>query len=302
MRVLVLLLLGCSPAPAEVVFPLWLGGDVHLGATARGGLEGFDALLSDRIGIVNLEGPLGQGQGSSAIDEDRVVLVNPVETPRFLQEQGVAAIGFVNNHQGDLGEEGQRATLAALARQGILAASGDGIGGVLIPYQGQFIAFIAVNLSPDEPAALAHLLRALLADARSKSQAQIVAFHVSGPPSYLPRPELEAAVDVALEQGADLVVAHGTHALARVERRGDAVVAWGLGNLWFDCPCTTDTEAMLLRVDLGRERVLEAGLVPIRAGLGGAAATPSGDPEGIYDLLEGLGSPALRRAGAVAWL
>ena len=129
----------------------------------------------------------------------------------------------------------------------------------------------------------------------------IATFHTTGVPSYLPSPELRREVEGALEAGATVVAVHGSHLIGPVERRGAAVVAWGLGNLVFHCECTREDEGLVLEVRLAPGRVLEAAVVPVRAGLVGPAR-PAGDADGVFDLLEALGSSPLRRRGDRAFL
>ena len=75
-----------------------------------------------------------------------------------------------------------------------------------------------------------------------------------------------------------------------VERRGRAVVVWGLGNLAFACECTKETESLLVEVELGPDGAGAAAVIPIQAGLAGAAAAPAPDAGGIFDLLRALGT------------
>ena len=125
----------------------------------------------------------------------------------------------------------------------------------------------------------------------------VATFHVTGPPTYLPRPELVDAVATALDAGASVIAAHGTHELARVERRGPAVVAWGLGNLAFACACTDEQSGALLEIALGPGGAGEAVIIPIDAGLTGGAAHAAADPALTFELLEALGSSRLDRRG-----
>lgn len=112
---------------------------------------------------------------------------------------------------------------------------------------------------------------------------------------------MEAAVEAALAAGATVVAAHGTHQLARVERRGRAVIAWGLGNLAFACACTDETDGLLLRVELDADgAALRAAVVPVDAGLRGEAVRPAREAALVFDLLESLGSSPLTRAKARA--
>jgi poly-gamma-glutamate capsule biosynthesis protein CapA/YwtB (metallophosphatase superfamily) len=283
-----LVLAGCATAPARApaAAVLWLGGDVHLGAGDGRAL----ALLRDVTGgepaLVNLEGPLGDDAGASSAAR----LVNAPSVPRVLASVGVWAAGVENNHADDLGAAGRDATRAGLEAAGVtpLGLEHRVLGGGVV-------ALAAVDLSrPVDASALESQLRRL----RVGATALIVTFHVTAPPSYLPTPELEAAVEAALAAGASVVAAHGTHALARVERRGRAVIAWGLGNLVFACQCTDEDDGLLLRVELDATGgVTRATVVPVEAGLHGAPLRLAADPGLTLQLLESLGSSPLRRAG-----
>jgi hypothetical protein len=129
-----------------------------------------------------------------------------------------------------------------------------------------------------------------------------VLFHVLAPPLYTPDPPLTAAVEVAVQAGADAVLVHGSHAIGAVERRGTTLVAWGLGNLAFDCDCTSEDEGLLVRLEVGPTQVTRATAVPMRAGLLGAKARRAGPDEAKVDLdlLESLGSKLLARSATTA--
>ncbi|HVV84037.1 MAG TPA: CapA family protein, partial [Kofleriaceae bacterium] len=128
----------------------------------------------------------------------------------------------------------------------------------------------------------------------------VATFHVTAPASYLPPREAVTAVAIARTAGAAVIVVHGSHALARVERTAGSVTAWGLGNLLFHCDCTDEEDALLLRVTVDRGGLVDASVVPIAAGLHGAAARPAGDPALLYDLLASLRSTPLAPSGPVA--
>jgi poly-gamma-glutamate synthesis protein (capsule biosynthesis protein) len=137
--------------------------------------------------------------------------------------------------------------------------------------------------------------------ARARGDVLVVGLHVTAPPLLLPPPELEVAVELALAHGATVVVAHGSHAVARVERRGAAVIAWGLGNLAFACPCTTERDGLVLEVELDVDgRPGPAWAVPITAGLQGAPPSLSEQRQLMFDLLTSLGSSPLAVDGARA--
>ena len=299
-----------NDASAGVTSPrtltLWLGGDVHLGATRGDGLAPLASELAGAPGIVNLEGPVGPDAAASTAER----LVNDRDALAMLAQHHVAVAGIANNHAGDLGPAGISATRRALEALDItpVGAPGDaddggdpGDGVAVIERHGLRVAISAHDLSAGVPAGLPDAL----ARARTRGDALVAWFHVLAPPLYTRRPELRQAVQIALDAGATIVAAHGSHAIARVERRDDAVILWGLGNLLFDCECSRETEGLLARIELERDdssndpgvRVGAAQVIPIDAGLSGEPARMAAEPEVTLDVLESLGSTPLRRTG-----
>lgn len=282
---------GCRRAQPEAV-ELWIGGDVHVGDQGGRGLAPLSRMLEGAYGIVNLEGPIGD----SPAPGEGVRLANAASGVEALRSAGVRVAGIANNHAGDRGPSGPEETAAALRALDIAPAGGPA-GYAALSAGGQRIIVTAHDLSAGVPAGLPGELR----EARSKGDVLISTFHVTGPPSYLPRPELRAAAEAAIAAGARVVAAHGTHALGPVERRGDAVIAWGLGNLLFACDCTDEIDGAILRVSIEGGAV-RARVLPIDAGLRGASAGPSKSAPLILDLLDAIGSSPLRReAGAAAF-
>lgn len=275
-----------GPPPAAPPIELWFGGDVHFGQTPRAGL--FDDLLpliAGAVGIVNLEGPVGAG---GPVDPSAVVLSNALSGLSMLEMAGVRVVGIANNHALDGGPDGIPATAEAL-RQAKLLPSGYTSGPAILAFGARRVVVTAHDLGAGVPSGL----RADLLAARAEAGDLLVAtFHVTGPPSYLPGPELRQAAEIALDTGARVVASHGSHALGPVERRGEAVIAWGLGNLLFACDCTEEVDGAILRVSID-ESALRAEIIPIDAGLRGAPARPSHDAPLILDLLHAIGSSPL---------
>lgn len=282
---------GCREGAPAVqvagVASLFVGGDVHLGQARRAPI--FEPELAQRLagrqGVVNLEGPIGPAPAEVA---GALRLANAPEALSSLREASIAVAGVANNHALDRGELGVSETREALAAASLTAC---GLGpAATLDAGGLRVAITAHDLASGPPRA------GELARARAGADLLLATFHVTGPPSYVPRPELREAVDLALAEGASVVAAHGTHALGPVERRGEAVIAWGLGNLVFSCDCTEEIDGALLLLELERERS-RARIVPIRAGLAGAPASPSQSAPLLLDLLEAIGSTRLERQG-----
>jgi poly-gamma-glutamate synthesis protein (capsule biosynthesis protein) len=239
-------------------------------------------------GIVNLEGPV-----TSALPKGPgLKLANGPESVQELLSVGGKVAGIANNHARDAGNGSEQASADALRKIGILPVGGPAGPGSFVSRGLKFI-IAAYDLTDGVPDGLEGQLK----EAKRQGEYFIVSFHVTGPPSYLPRPELRRAVEIALKAGAQIVVAHGSHVVGPVERRGKAIIAWGLGNLVFACDCTNEQEGLLMRVSIGRDAVGVATIIPIRAGLLGEPAELSPDPNGVFDLLEAIGSTKLVRHG-----
>lgn len=273
----------------EKAVDLWLGGDVNLGDGGHGQLQGMAGIVQGAVGIVNLEGPVVE---RSQLRRGTLGLWN---APRALAEISVLNVkvaGIANNHASDAGAAARARPAQLLREHGILPAGGPA-GTALLHLDDVTIAVTAHDLTRGVPTTLAGDLKA----ARGQADVLVATFHVTGPPSYLPRPELRQAVELAYQAGASVIVAHGTHALGPVERREHAVIAWGLGNVAFACDCTQEHDAILLRVRLEPGKRVNAEVIPIQAGVNSQPALPSPDAKGIFDLLEAIGSNKLARRG-----
>jgi hypothetical protein len=276
-----------TPPPEPAPGALWLGGDVHFGAASSGGLGDIAASLAGAAGIVNLEGPVVEGAGGASTAGGRVTLSNPADSGARLRAMGVVAVSVANNHAHDGDTDALHRTVGALAADGVAVA---GPNPARFPVGEGTVTLLAYDV---EDPATRDRLAGDLARPDATALMRVVSLHVTGPASYLPTPGLRTLVDLAVEAGADVVFAHGTHVVGPVERRGDTVIAWGLGNLLFDCPCTEDDEAIVLRVSLAAGHA--ATVIPVRAGLGGRPAGLAGDPAGVFTLLDALGGTRVAR-------
>jgi len=280
---------------------IWLAGDVSLGDGGRGQLQGISGMVQGATGIVNLEGPVTERPPLKA---GSLRLWNAPKALAEILALHVKAAGIANNHAGDAGRGGPRQSATTLLEHGIAPAGGPA-GVAVFEANGLMIALTAHDLTHGVPANLAEELaaakrQAVVGGGVRAVDVLIATFHVTGPPSYLPRPELRLAVETAYKAGAAVIAAHGTHVVGPVEQREHAVIAWGLGNVAFACDCTNEQDAILLRVRVTSGEVVKAEVLPIRAGLNKGPAGPSQDANGVFDLLEAIGSKKLERKGSVA--
>jgi Bacterial capsule synthesis protein PGA_cap len=270
---------------------LWLGGDVNLGDGGRNQLSNIAGIVQGAAGIVNLEGPVAQ---HARLRKSGLRLWNAPRSLKELSALNVKVAGIANNHSADEGEKSAVRTANALRGDKIIPA-GEPAGPAIVHLNGFTVAVTAHDLTHGVPASLEGELKS----AASKADFLIATFHVTGPPSYLPRPELKRAVEIAYKAGAVVIAAHGTHALAKVERRDHAVIAWGLGNVVFACDCTKEEDAIILRVQLELGKKPKADVLAIRAGLNKQPVRPAKDAQAIFNLLEAIGSSKLERKGDV---
>lgn len=269
-----MLALGCQPAGDGAV-TLWIGGDLHLGDGPTDVLDPLRPLLGDAVGYVDLVGPIADAAPSG----EGLRLHHPPAVLPALRASGVRFVGIDNHHQADAG-----APLATLRRVGAAGLSPAGIAPLKL--DGVEVVVAQFDLAETPPGEIGPWL----VKARAQAEHLVVGLHAEGPAAAA----LAAGVDVALSYGARVVAAHGDHRIGKVERRGDAVVAWGLGDLAWYGEGGGEGPGLVLRVDLPS---LAAEIVPVDPGRRGAPATPAKDPGAVLDAVAALGGTPLTRRG-----
>ncbi len=173
----------------------------------------------------------------------------PPALAEALTAGGFDAVSLANNHAGDFGPVGLRDTLDALDAIGV-AHFGAGLdrreaeAPSILQANGAHVAllgFSAVRSSAfagaDEPgvarAEVAAVTSAVAAIA-SAVDFVIVAFHFGSEYDAAPTDEQRELAAAAADAGAALVIGHHAHTLQPWERRGDALILYGLGNFVFD--------------------------------------------------------------------
>jgi poly-gamma-glutamate synthesis protein (capsule biosynthesis protein) len=259
-----------------------------------------EAMPDEALGIINVEAPLTdsvvplRGGGHP-------VLGAPPSVGAELSRAGVDVASVANNHAFDQGGEGLIATIETLDRVEIAAVGAgrtaeEALEPVVIEHHGVRVAFLAATgpmnrrCRREGPQMVVSRLRdeeALLdAIRRARLQADLVVLLLHWMWDYRTearRYEHELAGRL-IDAGADVLIGAGPHVLHPVERlasdRGDAVVAWSLGNLisgmgmrWAPglrappgmhpvsvLPTTRDAVVLLLDLELSQERVRVVGL------------------------------------------
>ncbi|HJL19020.1 MAG TPA: CapA family protein, partial [Sandaracinaceae bacterium LLY-WYZ-13_1] len=203
----------------------------------------------DEIAFANLETPLSDRVPAESGEPP--VLGAPAEVARALGGAGIDVVSVANNHSYDQTAAGLADTLEALDEADVRAAGADADvarapGPVVVERDGVRVAFVAfterVNRGPVARGDYVHVARfdeaaarAILARARRAADVVVLSIHWSHDFVEQPLIAQREHARALVEAGADLVIGHGPHVLQEVERlaspRGDAVVAYSLGNL-----------------------------------------------------------------------
>ena len=269
---------------------LWIGGNVHLDTL---GFEAFSKILPlvQGPGIISLQGPISKGL--SGPKPTGTQLFNGTRTAQTLSAARVRAAGIANNHSLLGGEHSETMTAWALRNAGVHAMGGPA-GMALLEVEGISVAVTAHNLVGRLPPRIDGELRA----AASAADVFVATLHAEED-RRLPSRLVNDAVKLALSAGAQVVVVHGSHMVGPVERRDDAVVAWGLGDVLYSYPVSMKEDAVLLQVELTTP--VRARIIPITTGLGGNPARPSRKAADLLDFMVDMGSQFIERDEQGAW-
>ncbi len=247
-----------------------LGGDLGFGGSgqpihAKGGYrhgnllawkdltKGVAPLLTGHLNFANLE--------SVVTDKRKLVSAEKLFTfqmhangLRHLVDTGFNVLSTANNHSRDFGQLGMRETLRhlkSLKPNGLLAAPGLGAGRraaiapALIKLEGVDIAISAVGIGGTQPGRKSNRIgqpsynsavdfnETVAALAATKADYRILSAHYGRELSLRPAPSAVRKLrdQAVMKHGADLVVGHHTHVAAGVQRVGQRIILYGLGNL-----------------------------------------------------------------------
>jgi poly-gamma-glutamate synthesis protein (capsule biosynthesis protein) len=240
--------------------------------------DGLRPLLIDAdLAVGNLEGLLTtQGQ---PLDKPYLIRAHP----RWHETLAAARLDLVtlaNNHALDFGEVGLDQTLTILHDAGIGAV---GIGGADDPAQAQrphffdlngvrvaVLAYAASrwNGSEDMPAtqrvawAGPETVSAGVHAAREEADVVVVLLHAGTEYADQPSSDQLTAAHAAVDAGADLVVGHHPHVTQTVERYGQGLIVYSLGDALFDIPRPAAMLGHLLRVHVTGQGLTQAELWP----------------------------------------
>jgi poly-gamma-glutamate synthesis protein (capsule biosynthesis protein) len=238
--------------------------------------QGLEPLLREAdLAVANLESVLTT-QGKP-LDKPYLIRAHP-RWGEILVEGGFELVTLANNHGLDYGEEGMAETLDTLASLGV-AHVGAGrsreeahapaffeLNGVRVAVLGYAAA--RWNGSEDvpatdrlawaEPAAVEGDVRAV----RDRADLVVVLLHAGTEYATEPSPDQVSVARAAIDAGAGLVVGHHPHVTQTVERYGQGLIVYSLGNALFDIPRPAAMRGHLLRVHVTQAGLVQAELWP----------------------------------------
>lgn len=276
-----------APEPAQPI-RITLVGDIMLGGSAaefmrRHGYDyAFDEVRAElaRGDVVfgNLEGPLTDG-GEPHPDKRYLFRTPPARVAPALARAGFDVVSLANNHTLDYGPAGLFDTLDSLHDAGIHAV-GAGMDAArarrpaVIEVNGHRVGFLAYsNTFPEAFWAEAHRpgtafghaahVRADVAALRERVDTVVVSFHWGREGTVELRDYQPLLAHAAIDAGADIVAGHHPHVLQGIERYGDGIVFYSLGNFTFGSYSEIARTSAIAHVSVNADGAQEIELVPI---------------------------------------
>lgn len=239
----------------EKTLRLGFVGDISLGSSVRAGLAaaGLETPFSSAaplfagfdITIANLEGAAARGHDGKR--DSRPGLAAKTDDLRLLAEAGIDVVTLANNHVMDEGRQGLEAATDALERFGV-AHVGAGFDRpqaertLCRERGGKRIAFIAacdhaIHWARGDKAGIAPLgwrrVARRVREAHRANDVVIVLLHADYEFAECPSPARIARSRALIDEGATLVIQHHPHVWQGIERHGDGLIAYSLGNFVF---------------------------------------------------------------------
>ncbi len=276
-----------SAAPAQMhgisvaaVGDTMLGNSPQLPPRPGAYLQRVHKQLRADVVFGNLEGTLTSRSGSAkcgAGSGNCFAFRAPPRFARYLHGAGFTAMNDANNHFGDFGAGGEVATVHALHRAGIAQTGKPGeitfrsVDGLRVAFLG-FAPYFNTSPLTDLPVARRLIRRAarraaIVICAIHAGAEGIGAQHVTGhEESYVGenRGNPERFAQMAIRNGADLILGSGPHVLRGIQIYHHRLIAYSLGNFAgfhnFDTTGALGTSA-ILHVSLDRHGAFRSGRI-----------------------------------------
>ena len=126
-----------------------------------------------------------------------------------------------------------------------------------------------------------------VATAATQAEVVVVSIHWGAEYQVTPSSRQREIARVLSEAGASVIAGHGPHVLQPVERVGETLVAYSLGNLLFDQPYPVDCSwGVLLHVTMQGSQIIEIEALPTVSKAGRVLYAGAETAEAILDRLD----------------
>nr|WP_041756182.1 CapA family protein [Bradyrhizobium sp. ORS 278] len=239
---------------------------------ARGGLSPWHGMsdMFRRADLVvgNFEGTVGTAEACDA-PRELCFAVDP-RLVGLLKHAGFTALGIANNHSGDLGATGRKATREALHAAG-LGAIGSAESPAFLKVRGRTLALISLNLVPGRDGQIDQVpswpVAQKLRLARALADWVLVSVHWGKELADWVVPEQESAARWLVAQGADLIIGAHPHVVQPPACVDGKPVFYSLGNHVFDQKYPLTKRGLIADCEIEDDRLVCSGL-------------PTGTPDG----------------------
>lgn len=214
-------------------------------------LNAADKLRSDVL-VGNLETPVIEALPDSSPIGAKFRFGGDREMVQMLYDAGFQVLSLANNHYFDLREDGQLQSPTILREVGITPIGGSRTEDPVFRVEtheakGWTIGFLSVTNRVNAPVRentpqvpylelrdMVDTLTPLITDARASHDLLVVAIHWGDEYAETPSNLQQKTARALLDAGVDMLVGHHPHVLQGVERHGDGLIAYSMGNFLFE--------------------------------------------------------------------
>ncbi len=222
----------------------------------------------------NLETPISRKKIPQRFVAEAIYHTDP-STAQALAGCHIGAVCLANNHVYDYGAEGVAATIRSLGKAGVGYV---GIGRqlpearrpLIVDVNGYRVGFLAycsastVTRKSNEYVVApieSRLIERDVIDLKKHVDFVVVVMHEGT--CRFPSPEYRRLAQKAVEYGASLVVGHHPHVINGIERYGQGVIAYGLGNFVADCDASENRRTFILECTISSGKLVDVRPIPI---------------------------------------
>jgi gamma-polyglutamate biosynthesis protein CapA len=266
-------------------------------------LRGYDWLLAPVEPLLdadyvtgNLEQVISDRRDELPEADKLIHLASDRRAAQAIADAGFTTVALANNHLMDHGIPGLRDTIAALDDVGLdHAGAGESLDEAADITYTEHGELTVATLSFSDAWVVGFPARAfqggvldadesrttrLIQEANANADLVVAHFHWGTEYGFAPNRDQRDLAEMAAAAGADIIVGHHPHVLQRVDRIGDTLVLYSLGNFVFDQGWSRTRESTVARYALAEDGTARVEFVPIEVREG--APRPLSGPLASY--------------------